>query len=101
MALMFTICYGLVTVHLRICNIVSNENLRYYVSRHIFNANTIHNGMQLKYRYFLTNIRSLPNDINIRRICTSNVICGSGEMVSGATCGEFFFQCEINQWSKS
>ena len=45
--------------------------------------------MQLKVRDFLTAIRSAPNEIKMCRICTINVSCGSCEMVSGATGGEF------------
>ena len=61
----------------------SNKHRRCCVSRHIFNTNTIHNCMQLKQR-FLDNV---PNEIKMCRICASNVSCGSGEMVSGATGG--------------
>ena len=45
--------------------------------------------MQFKLRDFLNKIRSLRNEIKMCRICTSNVSCDSGEMVSGATGGEF------------
>ena len=31
----------------------------------------------------------MTKNMNFRRICTSNVRCSSGEMVSGATGGEF------------
>ena len=58
---------------------------RYCASTH--NTKTIHNCMQLKTKDFLTNIRSLPNEI---KKCRSNVSCGSGDLVSGAT-GEAFF----------
>ena len=43
--------------------------------------------IETKLRDFLT--KSLRNEINMCRICTSNVSYGSGEMVSGATGGEF------------
>ena len=33
---------------------------------------------------------SLPNEIKMCRICTSNVRCGSCEIVGGATGGQFF-----------
>ena len=45
--------------------------------------------MQLKLGDFLKTIRSLPNEIKMCRICTTNVSCGSGQMVCGATGGEF------------
>ena len=66
-------------MHLNICNIVLNRN-ECCVSRHIFNANTIHVNIN----------KSLPNELKMCRISTSNVSCGSGEMVSGATGGEFW-----------
>ena len=59
------------------------------IARHIFNANTINNVMQSKLRDFLKKNRSLPNQIKMRRICTSNVNSGIGEMVSGASGGRF------------
>ena len=37
----------------------------------------------------MTQIRSAPNEIKMCIICTSNVSCGNGEMVSGATGGQF------------
>ena len=37
---------------------------------------------------FLTQNFNLPNEMNTRSICTSNVSCGGGEMVSGVTGGE-------------
>lgn len=37
-------------------------------------------------------IGSLPNEIKMYRICTTNLSCGSGEMVNGATGGEFVIQ---------
>ena len=45
--------------------------------------------MQLKLRDFMTRINSLSDEIKMCRICTSYVSCGSGEMLSGATGGEF------------
>ena len=74
-------------------NIVSHKNERYCVSTHFFDTNAIHNCMQLKLGYFLIKIKSLPNEINMSRIFTSNVTCGSGEMVSGASGGEFECVC--------
>ena len=68
---------------------VSYKNECYCVSRHIANTDTIHNCMQLKLRDLLTEIRSLPNEIKMCRICTSIVSCGSGEIVTGATGEEF------------
>ena len=44
--------------------------------------------MQLKQR-FLVKKKILPKEINMCRICTSNVGCGSGDMVSGTTGGQF------------
>ena len=70
-------------------NLVSNKNERCCVSRNIFNTDTIHNYMQLKLRNFVTTtIRGLINEIKMCRI-QNNVSRGSGEMVSGATGGEF------------
>ena len=45
--------------------------------------------MQLKMRDFFIDIRSIPNEIKMDRICTSSVSCGSGEMENDATDGEF------------
>ena len=46
--------------------------------------------MQLKLRDFLaTEFRSLPNEIKMCRTCTSNVSCDTGEVVIGATGGQF------------
>ena len=67
-------------MHLSIHNIISSQNERYCVSRHVFNANTINNCMQIS--HFLEKIKSLPNEIKICRISTSNISCGSGELVS-------------------
>ena len=50
-------------------NIVSNKNERYCVSTHAVNTDTIHNCMQVKLRYILNKIRSLPNEIKMCRIC--------------------------------
>ena len=36
---------------------------------------------------FVDKNRSLPNEIMMCKICASNVSCGSGEMVSGASGG--------------
>ena len=49
-------CLRLATsLHLRIHNIVSNIDKRHCVCMHLFNANIIHNCMQLKLMDFLTN----------------------------------------------
>ena len=73
------------SLHLRI----SNKNKPYCACIHLFNTNSIHNCMQLKLRDLLKTDWNLPNEIKTCRICTSNVNCGSDEMVSGATGGEF------------
>ena len=39
--------------------------------------------MQLKLREIFIKIISFPNEIKMRRICTLNISCGSGEMVRG------------------
>ena len=46
--LLLTTCYIIANVHLNIRNTVSNKNEHYFVSMHTFNANTIHNYMQMK-----------------------------------------------------
>ena len=81
MGFLFTTCCVTATVHLSIRNIVSNKNERYCVSRHSFNANPIHDCMQLKSKDFLTKSRSLLIEIKMCRTCISNVSCGRGEMV--------------------
>ena len=45
--------------------------------------------IQLKLRDLLANIRSLQSKMTMCTIFTSNVSCDSGEMVGGATGGEF------------
>ena len=42
---------------------------------------------------------SLPNKIKMYKICTSNVICDSGETVAGATGGNVL-KCTFNQHCK-
>ena len=76
-------------MHLSIRNIASNKDERLCVPRHIFNTNIIHNFVQLKLRDFLKNTMNLPIEIKMCTMCTSNVRCGSGDMLSGATGGEF------------
>ena len=55
--------------------------------------NSTYNFMQLKLGDLL-NISSLPKEIKMCRISTSNVSCDSGEMVSGASGGEFARECD-------
>ena len=40
---------------------------------------------------------SLPSEIKMCRICTSNVSCGSGKIVSGPFVGEF---ADSRDWTK-
>ena len=80
--LLFMHCDVIATVHLSIRNIVSNKTERNFASIRMFNANTIHNCMPLKLRDVLKKIRSLSNEMTMCRICTSNVSCDSGEIVS-------------------
>ena len=46
----YIMTYIIATVHMRLRNIISNKNECYFVLMHMFNANTIHNCMQLKLR---------------------------------------------------
>ena len=62
---------------------------QYCVPIHNFNANTIHNVVQFKLRDFFPQNWGLQNEIKMFRMCTSNISHDSGEMVSGATGGEF------------
>ena len=57
------------------------------MSTHVINTDIIHNCMQVKLRDILKKIRSLPNEINMCRMCTPKVSCSSGEMVRGAAAG--------------
>ena len=44
----------------------------------------------------MTNIRSLTNEIKMCKICTSNISCDSGEVVSGASGREFGFHLDVS-----
>ena len=50
-----------------------------YIDGHCFE----HNCMQLKLR----DVLSVGNEVKMCRICISNVSCGSGEIMSGASGG--------------
>ena len=53
---------------------------------------SIYSCMQLKLGNVMINIKSLRNEIKMCIIGTSNVSCGSGEMMSGASGGEFVIE---------
>ena len=71
------VIYVISTVHMRIRNIFSNKHERCFVPTHIFNANAIHNCLQLKFRDVLTANRNLPTEMTMCRICILHSLCGA------------------------
>ena len=99
-SLLFTTCYIVVTGN-SVTTSFQTKNERSCVSKHIFNANPLHKHMQLKLRYILINIRSVPNEIKLCKVCISNVTCGSVEIASGATGVEFITLCILTYIRRS
>ena len=74
-------------MHLSIRNVVSNKtNVVMFLTQ--FQCKSYPQSYATEIERCLDKIGSLPNKINTCRICTSNIRCGSGETVSGATVGE-------------
>ena len=78
MRLLFTTCYVITTVNLSIYVIFFKQKRTLFCSCTQFRYKHC---PQMKLRHLLKKIRSLPNEMTMFRICTSNVSCGCGEIV--------------------